>query len=177
MCSVGAHFLYGGTSSSPLIRRCVCAPVLCLPIYQLWQLWVPYVSSHWDYSTCATADVHKWRSFPRDKAPRLCLFFSFFFLSKHLGSFQTPGSPHYLKWLKNLQLTVETESSRDPWKAAQAAEVSIPVTYPQRLQPFWAADPQIRDSVKSILPRARQRCVCFYPWGSFHKHLHWPWGF
>lgn len=173
MCCVGAHFLYSGISSSPLITRCVrqrCAS----PYTSCGQLWVPYASSHWDYSTCATADVHKWRSFPWDKAARLCLLF---FLSKHLSSFETPGlSPHYLKWLKSLQLTVETESSGDLWEAMQAAEVSIAVTYPQRLQSFWATDPQIRDSGQSISPHARQRCVCFYPWGSFHKHLHWPWG-
>lgn len=43
---------------------------------------------------------------------------------------------------------------------------------PPTRQPFWAADPQIRDSVKSILPRGRQRCVRFNSLdGSFRQRL------
>lgn len=79
MCSAGAHFLYAGISSSPLIRRCVCQRCGS-PYTSCGPLWVPYVSSHRDYSSGATADVHKWR-FPCDKAVSL--------LSQHLGSSDT----------------------------------------------------------------------------------------
>lgn len=67
---------------------------------------------------------------------------------------------------------METEGCRDGTLKAEAgggAASGLNTSHlPPRHQPFWATDPQIRDSVKSILPHACQRCVCF---SSLEGHL------
>lgn len=76
-----------------------------------------------------------------------------------------PSSPHYLTWLKTPADSgdggLQRRHLESRGRRAELLRVSIRVTLPPRHQPFWATDPQIRDSVKSILPHACQHCVCF----------------
>lgn len=69
--------------------------------------------------------------------------------------------------IKKLQLTVETEGCGDGTlkdEAGGRAASGLNTSHlPPRRESFWATDPQIRDSVKSILPHAHQRCVCHFP--------------
>lgn len=69
--------------------------------------------------------------------------------------------------IKKLQLTVETEGRGDGTlkdETGGGAASGLNTSHlPPRRESFWTTDPQIRDSVKSILPHAHQRCVCHFP--------------
>lgn len=139
-------------------------------------LWVPYVSSPWDYNTCATADAHKWAlmmaiSCLEDavaaisvisikQTPWLVLDVCF------LSTLCAPSSPHYLTsiWLKTpadsgdrgLQRR-HLESRGRRWSSFRS-QYKSPTPETSAILGHW---PTIKRLSQIHFPHACQRCVCF----------------